>query len=188
MSKVRVHKRHAILLEVLIAFALVALCALPLVYSHAYILRAEQEFIQKIKLDHVVNLLYADFYERLQTNEFPWDAFINKHPLPIDPVLLKQLNGDQAFPYEGMYYFEIMKHKPKGKDEPFTLNLLKLHFSFISKSVLKTYEYEYLIFAARRLGGEEPPSPPQATPPGPKDPSAGSFSNKNFPTPTPIED
>lgn len=165
-------KRHAILLEVMIAFALVVLCALPLMYSQAYILNAEQDFVQKIKLDHAVNLLYADFYERLQRNEFPWESFVNKTVFPVDPSVLTTFNDGIPLPFTGSYHFEIKIHKPKKKNEPLTLNLLKLIFSFTSLNSSKTHNYEYWIFAIRNLQpGSEPTAPsPKASPENPPSP------------------
>jgi hypothetical protein len=150
------NKRYSILLEVMIAFALVVLCALPLLYSHTYILREQQAFLQKIKLDHIVNLLYAQFYERLQTNEIPWESIVDGTPRPIDPLTIKQLNNNQPLPFQGQYQLKIEKRKPKGKEEPFTLNLLKLTFTFTASGLIRPYTYEYLIFAGRQLQQTEP--------------------------------
>lgn len=154
--KQRINKRHAILLEVLIAFTLVVLCALPLMYSHAFLLKEQQEFIQKIRLDHAVNLLYAHLHERLQNNEIPWEAIADKTEFPVEQSLLKKLNKDKALPFQGVYHFEIERRKPPGKKEhPFTLNLLKLTIVFTSSSSSKPYQYEYLVFAGRRLGQQQ---------------------------------
>jgi Tfp pilus assembly protein PilV len=145
---IRYKKRHAILLEVMIAFALIALCALPLLYSHAYILKEQQEFLHKVKLDHVVSLLYAQFHEKLHNNEFSWDSLNDKIDHPIDPSLLTLLNDNNPLPYNGTFRFEI--NRWKGSNKPFTLNLLNLTFTFTPFRSTKTFAYEYQIMAAHR--------------------------------------
>jgi hypothetical protein len=68
----KVQRRHQSLLEVLIAFALIALCVLPLIYPHVAIYKAQNKFARKLELDHVVNLLYGKVLEKLYMNTIPW--------------------------------------------------------------------------------------------------------------------
>ena len=67
-----VKKRYVSLLEVLIAFALIVLCVLPLIYPHVAMFKSQKAFIRKVELDHVVNLLYAKILEKLYMNSIPW--------------------------------------------------------------------------------------------------------------------
>ena len=82
---IRCTRRHSLLLEVLISFAIIALCILPLLYPHVYILKSQQEMIRTVELDHVVNLIYASTLEKLYLNQIPWDTIESKKEIPIDP-------------------------------------------------------------------------------------------------------
>lgn len=79
--------RPSLLLEVLLAFFLVALCAIPLMQSQFAILKAEYEALRRLELDRLVNRLYAmqlvAFYQnRVDPSE------IGRTDKPVQPVAL----------------------------------------------------------------------------------------------------
>lgn len=158
------NKRHFLLLEVLIAFALIVLCILPLIYPHVMMLQAQRKFVKKVELDHVVNLLYANIYEQLQKNEIPWDKVENKVLFHIDSKQLTEMNHNSSLPYAGEYHFENDGYK-SSKDDSLTASLWKLKFTFTPvgtknpKDESKQLEYEYKIFIA--LQGKTQISAPQ---------------------------
>lgn len=160
-------KRHILLLEVLIAFALVVLCAMPLIYPHVAVLQEQKKFIKKIELDRVVSLLFAEQYELLYRNEISWEQIDSKRVEEISSERLQELN-QSPLPFKGSYFYEEINHKPKKpeKTPPFTLFFIKLTFMFIPQNLPKLSEeeklkkaivYEYKIFVTRdnKLESEE---------------------------------
>lgn len=148
-------RRHFLLLEVLIAFLLVALCAIPLVSPHVAIYRDQQEFMDKIELDHFVNQYYAEIIEKLYRQAISWDAFTQGTKFQIEKERIVSWNN-RPLPYEGSYSFDNKKSKPKDP-KPFTVYLLHLTLQFKSvKDKKNTYKYEYDIFVPRQLPGETP--------------------------------
>jgi len=161
----KVRKRYILLLEVLIAFMLVALCVFPLISPHTYILIAQRKFIDKIEVDHLVNVMYADIVERMYENKIPLNDIINSRTFEIDDTYLEQFGIKKAFPYRGTYQFGIPKSKYKPRYEaPYTVYLLPLDFTFFPKGQenaeegKETLKYHYEVFAIRDLTeGELPP-------------------------------
>lgn len=149
-----IRKSHMILLEILIALALVAFCALPLVYPQVYILKSERKFIDTVELDHFVNLLFANRLQKLYLNEIPWSTIESGRPQHIDENILNEMEYKEGLPFDGTYQFSIIKRKPREPAER-TLFLVKLLFAFTpkkSKEVDKEakYVYEYEIFIERQ--------------------------------------
>lgn len=155
-------KRHLILLEVIIAFALVALCVLPMIYPQVFILKSEREFVDTIELDHVVNLLYADRLQKLYLNEIGWDEIEEGKRSEIPEILLQEIAHKRDFPFKGSYEFHIEKRKPPQPED--RIYLVKLSFRFKPKKETKSSKadtespskkikeltYEYQIFIERR--------------------------------------
>lgn len=125
-----VQKRPLILLEVLIAFALVVLCVLPLIYPQVYILRSEREFVETIELDHAANLLYGNRLQKLYLNEIDWGEIEGEKPIPITEAMMSESGIKREFPYKGEYQFFIIKRKPPKPEDH--LYLVRLIFSFTS--------------------------------------------------------
>ncbi len=133
------HKRYFLLLEVMISFALVVLCALPLIYPHTYILRMQREFIQEIELDHYVNNNYAELTEMLYKNQVPWEVISGKRTLPLNPP---------DIPVTGTLQFEEKKHKP---DEAPTYGVYLFEITYTFTNGLK---YTYNLMLVRDIPGE----------------------------------
>jgi len=174
------NKRHFLLLEVLIAFALIVLCAIPLIAPHVALLKSQRQFIQKIELDHMVNLIYADILEKLHRNDIGWGTIEHGTIFPIDETMLKRLSLSKPFPYEGYYQIQMVRHKPP-RPAAYTLYLLKLSIQFLPLNIARNgtakekenqlLKYEYDIFVERNLEGDTsmqpqdaPQAPPQAAP------------------------
>jgi len=150
-------RRHIVLLEVLIAFALVALCALPLIYPHVYILKSEKAFVNSVELDHAVNLLYANRLQKLYQNEISWSEIEGERELPVDELMIQESGFRGNLPFRGVYKFSEIKHKTSEASGR-TLYLLKLGFRFVpkngsSKNVEsdKALTYQYQVVVERRL-------------------------------------
>lgn len=152
-------KRHVILLEVLIAFALVALCILPLIYPQVFIFKSEKGFIEAVELDHVVNLLYSDRLQKMYLNEIGWAEIEGEKPVPITEEMLREIGYKGEFPYKGQYQFSISKRKPPPPED--RLYLVQMNFAFAPKNSPSGKQdsektkhdeltYSYLIFIERR--------------------------------------
>ena len=147
---IRCTRRHSLLLEVLISFAIIALCILPLLYPHIYILKAQQEMIRTVELDHVVNLIYANTLEKLYLNQISWDAIESKKEIPIDPEQVKSCGFGCPLPYTGTYQFVEIKHKPKKITEK-ALYLFELVFKFEKAGGKDKKEYKYKVLIERKI-------------------------------------
>lgn len=131
MRKIYRSYRHPVLLlEVLIAFALVALCALPLIYPHVFILRSEKKFISAVELDHVVNLLFAQLLQKLYQKEIAWGDIENGKEILIESSLLKSVGYKDHLPFLGSYKFVKIRKKPP-KEADHSAYLFNLEFTFI---------------------------------------------------------
>jgi hypothetical protein len=136
----RVKKSYFLLLEVMIAFGLIVLCVLPLIYPHTYILRAQKEFIQEVELDHYVNSHFADLVELLYKNQVPWDVISGKQTIPLNPPKL---------PFKGTLQFEELKSKPE--DSPtYEVYLFEITYRFTND-----FTYTYHLMIIRDLTAEK---------------------------------
>lgn len=154
MHKLR--KRPVMMLEAMIAFALVVLCALPLIAPHTAMLKAQRQFIRKVDLDHTVNLLYASVLEQLYMNTIGWSDLMR--PFPIHKEDLERLGFSNGLGYEGSYQFQIESRKPKDENSPYMLYLFNLTFHLIPEALSKATDdvkrdnaqiYTYKVFIVR---------------------------------------
>ncbi len=141
-NQVVLRKHPFLLLEVLIAFAIVAVCILPLIWPHTYILRAQKEFLSEIALDHYVNTHFAEMTELLYKNEIPWEVIEEGRVVSFETGL----------PYKGTFSFEEIKHKPK-EEKPYMFYLFNLNYSFTLKNDPEAapLKYTYTLFIIRDL-------------------------------------
>lgn len=161
-------KQHLSLIEVLIAFALVVMCILPLIYPHVFMVKTQHQFIRKIELDHAVNVLYGDTLAALQMNRIPWKEIIDGKRIPITEDQLKAAGLEDKLLYQGSYQFSIQKKKPE-QESPETAYLLNLTYSFVptlltndAEKQKKTLHYSYQVFLV--YGQETTPEPEENNP------------------------
>lgn len=135
--------RPIALLEVLIAFTLVVLCALPLIYPHVAIFKAEKAFVATVNLDHAIKLLYANRLEKLYLQEISWEEIQSHREFPIEVEMLQESGIKQPFPFQGTYRFDEGEYKPKDRVED-SVHLMKLVFKFTPTDKKKeALEYTY---------------------------------------------
>jgi hypothetical protein len=152
-----ISKRPVLLLEVVIALALVALCVIPLLAPQAIILSRQQRFMNEIDLDHLVNLLYADIILQLYKNEISWNTLMNNIQYEVDSIILNRVGFNKNIPFKGIYQFKEKKHKPK-KESSYSIHLFDLDFKFSRedpKTDVKALTYHYDIFLIRYLESGE---------------------------------
>lgn len=148
MAYFRKTKRAFLLLEVLIAFALVTLCAIPLIYPHAAIYRTQKEFVNKIELDHEVNLIYVNLLEKLHRNEIPLED-IRHETLFTLPQTIKG--------YTGTYHFETIREKSSVALGGPGAMLAALKIEFKNPLTKKSYLFSYKVFLGFKSKGLHAP-------------------------------
>ena len=136
---IRVYKRPFLLLEVLIAFFLVTLCALPLMQPQFAMLKTEHTFIRGITLDRIVNRLYADFLIKLYNQEISWTQVGRpNNPVSSVPIVDEEL---RQLGYSGTYTFGMVpgtRGREKNQAKIPQKYLLQTQYTFESlKNTLK---------------------------------------------------
>ncbi len=147
---------HFLLLEVMIAFALVVLAVLPLIYPHFYIYQQQRAFVNKIDLDVAVNLIYVNLMQKLHQNEMPWGDIKNGKITSIDSTFLEGIGYSKTFPYEGTYQFQMIKSKENAQ---YALHLVGLVMRFNPKNIKADEKepdkgqliYKYEVFIAQQF-------------------------------------
>lgn len=147
-------RRPFLLLEVLIAFAIVAMAVLPLIAPHFYIFQQQTRFVDKIHLDLAVNRFYGTIVEQLQRNEIGWGDIEQKRVFPIDEGFLKMAGYHDPLSYTGSFQFLEVKHK---KNDNYGLYQIELIMAFEpklppkSKGIADEHRlvYEYTLFVTR---------------------------------------
>lgn len=170
-------KRYMILLEVLIAMALVALCALPLIAPHFEMLKAQKKFISTLKLDHFTHLFYVDVLEQLQANKITWQQIQDKMPIPIDEKMWERINEKNSLNIKGNFQFEEIKSK-FSNDKSWGAYLYTLTFTFEPMEATassKKWVFPYTVYLLRKgaqtLEEEKPAETKKANESGAKDES-----------------
>lgn len=160
-------RRHFSLMEVMIAFALILFCLIPLIYPNLAIYQSQQEFIAKIKVDHAASLLMGELTEKLHRREIPFDQLIQASPTPIEisPESLRLAGIDSKFPYTVSLTAQKIKLKGENKG-----NFIagRIHFTYLFKEKKKetntlAFSYEIPIVKLKQNGSapaNEEPSPP----------------------------
>lgn len=125
----RTSKRYMILLEILIALALVTLCILPLLTPHVAMIKQQKKFISEMKLDHLVHLLYVDMLEQMQQNKISWTLINDQNPIPIDEAMWQRIGESPPPNLKGSYRFGEVKKK-ENETTQWGAHLLSLTFTF----------------------------------------------------------
>lgn len=152
-----IQKRHFLLLEVLIAFVIIALCMIPLISPHVFVLTEQKKFVKQVELDHLANLVYGDIVERMYQNEIQFSNVINGYEFEVDDPLLERIKFDKRLPYKGSFHFKEIIHKPT-QEAPKTFYLVKLEIRFVpinkapasyAADIPGTIRYVYELFLVR---------------------------------------
>lgn len=122
-------RRYIILLEVVIAMAIVALCILPLLSPHLVMLQQQRKFIKEMNLDHTVHLLYVDVLEQLQQNRITWAQIEKKENIPITDDVWNRIGEVNSSGMRGSYRFDEVLHK-ENEVTLWAAHLLSLTFTF----------------------------------------------------------
>lgn len=137
-------RRHFLLLEVMIAFALVVACVIPMLRPHLYMLTEEKRFMREVELDRLVGVLYCDMLvERFYRPNITWLTITSGEPITIDDNRVANLG------YSGTYRFKVTKKKGKFSDDFYSLDFLTITYTFKPTYGGEPLEYSYDLFVQR---------------------------------------
>lgn len=137
------------------------MCALPLIYPHAFIYKQTKEFAEEVDLDRVAGLVYSTILERLYANEFEWQQIYDNQSFPIDEELVKRAGlNPEGFKWRGQFWFEVIKEKTNASQNAntdkniVTVNLIATHLNFTRGQQQKPFSYTYEAVIRRTLPNE----------------------------------
>ena len=140
-------KRPFLLLEVLIAFAIVAICILPLLAPHLWIIQGEKAFLAEIQADRVAGNLFGELIQKLHENEIPFELLLDNRR--------NEINAKLNIPYKVSWSSQIERDK-KGQTDNQHFYLLRLSLLMEPLDLRKELKFDHLIFVERNLAfGEE---------------------------------
>lgn len=170
-----------LLLEVLIAFALVALCILPIIAPQLAIVKEQKAFVRYMEIDHASHKLFVDVLEKLYTNRIDWGSIESKSPHIIPENMLPK-------GFEGAYFLELIdkKHDGATRNGPakeWIVYKVQITFTFTEKGQEKnrneklakrSLSFPYKITLLKHLNSNGQASSQSGTPPSqPPTPSQG---------------
>lgn len=143
-------KRKAyLLLELLIALSILALCALPLVRTPLFSARQEIAAFEKMELERLAELGFAKIFEQLHQNEIPTKAFeaktLQNTPYLKDTVVI-DLPGvlNKQFDREFFLWTHAQKEGPEQNE--FKIVKIKIVFTPFGKGKIFSEAFTYSVF------------------------------------------
>lgn len=179
INRIIKNKHPILLLEVLIACAIVILCTTALLSPQVEMAIAQQRMVRDSELHHFVNYFYAkNLVEKMYSKEIPWETIINGQPVALDSKRL----GELAF--TGSYKFTTIWHKPLKQEGTENFYVMKVTFTFTDlwdkmpgTDKQRTLEYNYEVFIEHKRKASEV-TPPEAEA---KDKAGNKVNNKATP-------
>lgn len=155
-----------ILLEILIAMAIVVLCIIPLVSPFAWMLNAERNHTKELFLDHAISLFYVDVIKKLHMKEIAWGDIQQGKIFQVDDLMWKENGYINPLPYRISYNFKYEdskndSNKSAGKMEPewiLSLYTVAFHVWPLNAKVddPARFTFKYTIPILRHPGGPVP--------------------------------
>lgn len=162
MAKIKLKKRFMLLMEILIALFLIAVCVLPLIAPHVMMAKEQHKLGMTMKIDHAVHLLYVDVLEQLHKNKIPWNTIQDHKLIEIDDKMWERIGVEKELPLRGFFRFDEVKHKPK-KPAEWNAYLLTVTFYFLPpgstadvQSAPWIFPYDLTILKHSQVAAEEP--------------------------------
>jgi hypothetical protein len=149
-------KRPFLLLEVMIAFALIVLCALPLIAPYLEIVKEQKQFNVKMELDHASHLFYVMLLEQLHNNKIDWKDIHSSAILPLTADHWKAIGYSSPLPFVGSYHFKEIKNK-SDKKKAWNGYLFRLTLAFVDKRVQENppkINFPYTVCLVRHVNQE----------------------------------
>ncbi len=148
-------KKPFLLLEILIAFLLVAVCAVPLVTQPLKLYRAEMKFLEQMERERLANWTFSELKEKLLKNEIPWGKIPQKgmkgQPIPLPPAFI-QIPGCAPKKVERTFTLMCKGEKKGLKEEIYRLLYVRIDFSprlFPKKKEKKSADYGFRVIVQK---------------------------------------
>lgn len=150
-----------LLLEVMIAFLLMALCLVPLLQPHYAMLQSDLMILEESKIERVVHKIYAEFLVSLYRGEVTWSAIDHydtpARTQPVNPQLLEGLPYNVTYvlrvaPYKGKRKGEYSKGgPPKASRNQHPYHLLEIIYTFSpqDEGSRETREFSFRLYAKK---------------------------------------
>ncbi|PIS02318.1 MAG: hypothetical protein COT85_06005 [Chlamydiae bacterium CG10_big_fil_rev_8_21_14_0_10_42_34] len=113
-------KRSFLLLEVLFAFTLVIVCAVPLVKQPLKLYRSELEYLEKMELERLADWTFTEIKESLLKNEILWEKIPTKNEKSaLFPLSAKtiEIPGSKNKQIKRQFFLKCRGEKRGKKDE-----------------------------------------------------------------------
>jgi hypothetical protein len=148
-------KKPFLLLEILIALALVLLAAAPLIVQPIHLYKAELKLLEQTEGERLADWTFSEIKESLLKNEIPWEAIPSKRttssPFSLAPVTL-QIPGIHPKSIERSFTLFCKAEKKGLQGETYRLLYVNLSFSphlCPRKKDQKAPDYKYKISVQR---------------------------------------
>lgn len=136
-------KRSFLLIEVLLAIAVIGLCVYPLLAPHVMIAKAEMASFQQRNLERAADQAFIELVQGLHENMIPnhgrmekvnWQSF--EEPIEgtfSEPVIIS-ISGGRSVRFLRKYEIKrVLEHEGENKhSDPF--RLLEIHLSFVQEN------------------------------------------------------
>lgn len=132
-------KRPYLLLEILIAFSLVVLCALPFLSAHLFVKVSQDELLQATEMDRYVSLFATEVYTDLLGHEHKWNAL--QQVKEVQPRFT--VNSYSPLSLKGK--ISIRENKNSTENKKFYADLKIEVASKDTRKKTKTFTYSFFI-------------------------------------------
>jgi hypothetical protein len=146
-----IQKRHALLLEVLLALSLLLLCLFPLVRPHLFMYQTTRKRLEKFQMDRYSQEVFLRVKELLYTHAIPWkklqSVVSGEFPYEIEIYY----DSDQSKKYRPAYTIHCLQHRTKSSSQ-ISYSLLKIDIFFKNFRETKKILSKTLLIEERPTG------------------------------------
>lgn len=146
-------RRHFLLLEVIIAMALIALCIIPLITPFYEISKSQNRLNTKMQIDHSINQVYIHILEKLYDNKISWKSLSEKEKISFSEDLLKNIENKENLKNGFIQFFT--EKKTINKTSGWQKYLMRLEITIPKKNNSKPLKFQYLIPIFRKIAPEQ---------------------------------
>ncbi|NGX34531.1 MAG: hypothetical protein K1060chlam1_00884 [Candidatus Anoxychlamydiales bacterium] len=137
------NKRSFLLIEVIIAFALITLLIVPLIRNPIYFFRSQIKSLEKLECERIADLTFLDlklgiYGKKIPTKNLETSKKATKH-VTLDPYYLETFNKKEIKRSYKLY--SRRKEKQTLNNEKYKLLNIRIFLKPIDQT--KKYEYEY---------------------------------------------
>lgn len=131
----------------MIAFAIVVICALPLITPHVWMIKEEKSFIHDLEKDRYISNIFAYIVENLHQNEIPWSSLDQR-----DKTWQIQKEAIEEIPNSWPYTILVQSYykEKDGPEEGQDYHLVNINIILINDQTKKEKTYKYKLFIERK--------------------------------------